>query len=66
MLIRRIHGDEMTLTYCHKHHMWWITDCPQCCLDSADAEYKQKIADLEAEIERLQLRESNANDIERH
>ncbi len=41
--------DTFTLTWCEKHKNWWVTDCPDCMVDSNEESIKrlgmQKVVD---------------------
>jgi len=32
---------ELKLTWCRKHRNWWITNCPDCMVDSNEENIKQ-------------------------
>ena len=33
--------DSFTLTWCNKHKNWWVTNCPDCMVDSNEESIKQ-------------------------
>ena len=34
--------DSFTLSWCEKHKCWWVSDCPECMVDSNEQELIQK------------------------
>ena len=32
---------SFTVSWCNKHKNWWITNCPDCMVDSNEAEIKK-------------------------
>ena len=33
--------DSFTLQWCAKHNNWWVTNCPDCMVDSNEPEIKE-------------------------
>ncbi len=33
--------DGFSLTWCEKHKNWWVTNCPDCMVDSNESTIKQ-------------------------